>query len=90
MVLPGLTDSHCNVFGIGEREIRFNLEGRNSLEDSSQRLKSESPKLSAANGLPAAAEKHERIFRRRLASGASGLARAGAQNVYDPARLRRV
>jgi predicted amidohydrolase YtcJ len=31
-VLPGLTDSHCHIFGIGEREMRLNLEGTNSLE----------------------------------------------------------
>jgi predicted amidohydrolase YtcJ len=32
-VLPGLTDSHCHIFGIGERELTLNLEGTNSLED---------------------------------------------------------
>ena len=32
-VVPGLTDSHCHIFGIGEREMRLNLEGTNSLED---------------------------------------------------------
>ena len=32
-VLPGLTDSHCHIFGIGEREMRLNLEGINSRED---------------------------------------------------------
>lgn len=32
-VVPGLTDSHCHIFGIGEREIGLNLEGVNSLED---------------------------------------------------------
>jgi predicted amidohydrolase YtcJ len=32
-VVPGLTDSHCHIFGIGEREIGLNLEGTNSLED---------------------------------------------------------
>src|ERR1700731_513493 len=31
-VLPGLTDSHCHIFGIGEREMHLNLEGTNSLE----------------------------------------------------------
>ena len=29
-VLPGFTDSHCHIFGIGEREMRLNLEGANS------------------------------------------------------------
>ena len=32
-VVPGLTDSHCHIFGIGEREMRLNLEGINTLED---------------------------------------------------------
>jgi predicted amidohydrolase YtcJ len=32
-VVPGLTDSHCHIFGIGERELLLNLEGTNTLED---------------------------------------------------------
>jgi predicted amidohydrolase YtcJ len=32
-VVPGLTDSHCHIFGIGERELTLNLEGTNRLED---------------------------------------------------------
>ena len=32
-VVPGLTDSHCHIFGIGEREMRLNLEGPNTLDD---------------------------------------------------------
>ncbi len=32
-VVPGFTDSHCHIFGIGEREMHLNLEGTNSLED---------------------------------------------------------
>src|SRR4029077_15588864 len=32
-VVPGFTDSHCHIFGIGEREMRLNLEGTDSLED---------------------------------------------------------
>jgi predicted amidohydrolase YtcJ len=32
-MLPGLTDSHCHIFGIGERELTLNLEGTNTLED---------------------------------------------------------
>src|SRR6478672_6025226 len=32
-VVPGLTDSHCHIFGIGEREMRLNLEGTNTVED---------------------------------------------------------
>src|SRR5437763_3871336 len=32
-VVPGLTDSHYHIFGIGERELTLNLEGTNTLED---------------------------------------------------------
>ena len=32
-VVPGFTDSHCHIFGIGEREMQLDLEGINSLED---------------------------------------------------------
>jgi predicted amidohydrolase YtcJ len=32
-VVPGLTDSHCHIFGIGERELTLNLEGSNTLMD---------------------------------------------------------
>jgi predicted amidohydrolase YtcJ len=32
-VVPGMTDSHCHIFGIGEREVNLNLEGTNTLED---------------------------------------------------------
>src|SRR5205807_2122669 len=32
-VVPGLTDSHCHIFGIGEREMNLNLEGANSRGD---------------------------------------------------------
>src|SRR5262245_57858144 len=32
-VLPGLTDSHCHLSGVGAREITLNLEGTTSLED---------------------------------------------------------
>jgi predicted amidohydrolase YtcJ len=38
-VLPGLTDSHCHIFGIGEREMNLNLEGANTLEDFLARVK---------------------------------------------------
>ena len=38
-VVPGFTDSHCHIFGIGEREMRLNLEGTNSLEDFLARMK---------------------------------------------------
>src|SRR5213082_3759300 len=32
-VTPGFTDSHCHIFGIGEREVTLNLEGTNTRED---------------------------------------------------------
>ena len=32
-VVPGFTDAHCHIFGIGERELNLNLEGTNSRED---------------------------------------------------------
>jgi predicted amidohydrolase YtcJ len=32
-VTPGFTDSHCHIFGIGEREMTLNLEGRSTRED---------------------------------------------------------
>ena len=31
-VVPGLTDSHCHIFGIGQRELTLNLEGTNALQ----------------------------------------------------------
>ena len=38
-VVPGFTDAHCHIFGIGEREVRLNLEGTNSIEDFLARVK---------------------------------------------------
>jgi predicted amidohydrolase YtcJ len=38
-VVPGMTDSHCHIFGIGEREMNLNLEGTNSREDFLARVK---------------------------------------------------
>jgi len=32
-VTPGFTDSHCHIFGIGEREVTLNLEGTKTRED---------------------------------------------------------
>jgi predicted amidohydrolase YtcJ len=32
-VVPGLTDAHCHIFGIGAREMNLNLESASSLED---------------------------------------------------------
>ncbi len=38
-VLPGLTDAHCHLSGIGFREMTFNLEGCTSLDDFLARVK---------------------------------------------------
>src|SRR5216110_2435607 len=32
-VTPGFTDSHCHIFGIGQREMTLNLEGTSTRED---------------------------------------------------------
>jgi predicted amidohydrolase YtcJ len=32
-VVPGFTDAHCHIFGIGEREMKLNLEDTNTRED---------------------------------------------------------
>lgn len=32
-VVPGMTDAHCHIFGIGAREMNLNLEGTTSLQD---------------------------------------------------------
>jgi predicted amidohydrolase YtcJ len=31
-VVPGLTDAHCHIFGVGEREMNLNLEGTRTRE----------------------------------------------------------
>ena len=55
-VVPGLTDSHCHIFGIGEREMTLNLEGTNTREDFLAKVKERGARISAAaNGSPAAA-----------------------------------
>ena len=38
-VVPGLTDAHCHIFGIGERELNLNLEGTCTREDFLARVK---------------------------------------------------
>ena len=38
-VLPGLTDSHAHLAGIGFRELSFNLEGTSGLADLKSRLR---------------------------------------------------
>jgi predicted amidohydrolase YtcJ len=48
-VVPGLTDSHCHIFGIGEREMRLNLEGTISLEDFLAKVKERVDKAAPGN-----------------------------------------
>jgi len=43
-VVPGLTDAHCHIFGIGAREMNLNLEGANTLEDFLARVKERAAK----------------------------------------------
>ena len=38
-VVPGLTDAHCHIFGIGAREMNLNLEGTETLEAFLARVK---------------------------------------------------
>lgn len=38
-VVPGLTDAHCHIFGVGEREMNLNLEGTDTREDFLARVK---------------------------------------------------
>jgi predicted amidohydrolase YtcJ len=38
-LLPGLTDSHAHLAGIGNRELSFNLEGTSSIADLKKRLR---------------------------------------------------
>ena len=38
-VVPGFTDSHCHILGIGARELTLNLEGTNSLPDFLAKIK---------------------------------------------------
>jgi predicted amidohydrolase YtcJ len=40
-VVPGLTDSHFHIAGVGERELTFNLEGVASLQEFLARVKTE-------------------------------------------------
>jgi len=39
-VVPGLTDAHCHLSGVGAREMMLNLEGTTSLQDFLARVKS--------------------------------------------------
>jgi predicted amidohydrolase YtcJ len=44
-ILPGLTDSHAHLAGIGERELSFQLDGTASLADLKQRLREQHRKV---------------------------------------------
>ncbi len=44
-ILPGLTDSHAHLAGIGERELSFQLDGTASLVDLKQRLREQHHKV---------------------------------------------
>ncbi|MEJ0034900.1 MAG: amidohydrolase [Gammaproteobacteria bacterium] len=60
-VLPGLTDAHAHLAGIGSRELSFNLEGTTGIDDLQNRLRSRvadtlrSAGAAAASGLDGAA-----------------------------------
>jgi len=49
-VVPGLTDSHYHLMGVGEREVTLNLEGTTSLEDFLSKVKARVDKTRAASG----------------------------------------
>src|SRR3989440_2903856 len=51
-VVPGLTDSHCHIFGIGERELTLNLEGTNTLEDFAAKVKERVTKTEKEKWIP--------------------------------------
>jgi predicted amidohydrolase YtcJ len=48
-VVPGFTDAHCHIFGIGAREMNLNLEGTTSLEDFLARVKERVRQTSPGN-----------------------------------------
>ncbi len=46
-VVPGMTDSHCHIFGIGEREMILNLEGTNTRADFLTKVKKRVAQITA-------------------------------------------
>ncbi|MEJ0038884.1 MAG: amidohydrolase [Gammaproteobacteria bacterium] len=50
-LLPGLTDAHAHLAGIGFRELEFNLEGSPSLADLQQRLRKRATQTKAGDWL---------------------------------------
>lgn len=53
-VVPGLTDSHYHILGVGEREVQLNQEGVRSLDNFLAKVKRGSTRASRAHGLPVA------------------------------------
>src|SRR5947208_5462547 len=51
-VMPGFTDSHCHIFGIGEREMTLNLEGTNTREDFLAKVKERVAQTERNKGRP--------------------------------------
>jgi predicted amidohydrolase YtcJ len=49
-VVPGFTDSHCHIFGVGEREVNLNLEETNALENFVAKVKERVAKTERDNG----------------------------------------
>ena len=54
-VLPGLTDAHHHLSGVGFREMTLNLEGITSLEDFLAKVKARVDQAKPGNGSPDAA-----------------------------------
>ena len=50
-VVPGLTDAHCHIFGIGEREMTLNLEGLRTREEFLARVKERAAKTPSGEWL---------------------------------------
>ncbi|MGI8819831.1 MAG: amidohydrolase [Chthoniobacterales bacterium] len=46
-VVPGLTDAHCHIFGVGEREMTLNLEGTGTREAFLAKIKARVAQASA-------------------------------------------
>ena len=49
-VVPGFTDSHCHIFGVGEREMNLNLAETNALENFVAKIKERVAKIERDNG----------------------------------------
>ena len=49
-IVPGFTDSHCHIFGVGKREMNLNLEETNALENFVAKIKERAAKTERDNG----------------------------------------